>query len=74
MLLAEAINVLLPGAQHRGCIDAGTEAQYNALEWCDSRTKPTWAAIEAKTLLPSPKASVLTLESLLARIEALEAQ
>jgi hypothetical protein len=43
MNLAEAIDVLLPRAQHRGMIDDSTEAQYDALEWCDERPKPSWA-------------------------------
>jgi hypothetical protein len=43
MNLANAIYNLLPGAAYRGLVDDSTEAQFDAVEWCDERPKPTWA-------------------------------
>ena len=47
MLLGEAINILCPLAEYRGLIDDSTQRQFDAIEWCDKRPKPTWAEIEA---------------------------
>ena len=43
MTLANAIYNLLKGAQYRGNVDDSTFEQYEAIEWCDERPKPSWA-------------------------------
>jgi hypothetical protein len=58
MRLADAINVLVPGAQHTGYLDDNSKKSYEKLLWVDKRPQPTWdevSAVMAQPEPPSPK-------------------
>ncbi|OPY15599.1 MAG: hypothetical protein A4E66_00003 [Syntrophus sp. PtaB.Bin001] len=50
MDIAAAIEKLIPGAVYGGSVTAGTQEAYDNIRWEDSRTKPTWAELEAAWL------------------------
>ena len=47
--IRRAIEALIPNARWDYSVpnEGGTEAQYNAIRWTDSRSKPTWAELVA---------------------------
>jgi len=45
--VASVLDQLVPGAQYFGSVTDNTEAAYDALDWFDTRAKPTWAEIVA---------------------------
>jgi hypothetical protein len=47
MDLALAIEAIYPAAEYFGVTNENTKEQFDALDWRDERTKPTWKAIEA---------------------------
>ena len=49
MDVASRLDALVPAAKYGGSLTANTQGAYDALRWADTRTKPTWADIEAQT-------------------------
>ena len=47
MDIALAIEAIHQGASYFGITSGNTKEQYDSLDWHDSRTKPTWAELEA---------------------------
>lgn len=47
MTIAKSINQLVPMAQYRGMVDDNTKEQFDSIEWCDARPKPSWENIQA---------------------------
>jgi len=68
MNLNDAIQRLVPRVQHRGMIDDNTKEQFDALEWCDERSKPSWEDVQTTMKIDireySPDKLILAIDSL----------
>lgn len=52
MDISLAIEMLIPAAQYGGSLTDNTQEAFDALQWTDERTKPTWDAVQAVTIAP----------------------
>lgn len=69
MLVSEAINVLVPHAEHRGFLDDNTRESYDKLQWNDHRPKPKWEDIAALLDKPSAKEAAVLERQVAARVD-----
>lgn len=69
MLVAEALNVLVPMAQYRGNVDDNTQASFDKVTWVDTRAKPAWSAVAALLPQESSKDRAKRWTSLDARVD-----
>jgi|LakMenEpi03Aug12_release.lakeMendotaPanAssembly.Ray.scaffolds.fasta_scaffold2985817_1 hypothetical protein len=55
MDVALTIEVLVPSAEYGGSTTANTKECFDALDWYDTRKKPTWAAMEKNAVPIEPE-------------------